>query len=244
MSEGPWVRPAPPGDSGPGPRARRVDQLSQETRVLSKVPRGRPAVPGHAGLCPRARGFDQLSQANRAWVRGPSGWTSCPGHLGPVPEGARCRPTLPCYSGSGLRSHGRPAVSADSGPCPMSRWVDQLSRATCALVRMTAVSTRRPGRVGPLPEGPRGGPALPGNRDCTRGLVGMSRCHGRLGLVSEVPRGRPDVPGNSVPGPRACGVDQLSWAPGPSPKALGVNQLSPANRAHAQGPAWSTSCPG
>ena len=62
-SEGPWGRPAFPGDSGSGPMARRVDKLSQVTRALvpgpkvsiscpgrlrpgSEVLRGRPALQG------------------------------------------------------------------------------------------------------------------------------------------------------------------------------------------------------
>ena len=62
-SDGPWGRPAFPADSGSGPKARRVDKLSQVTRALvpgptvstscpgrlrpgSEVLRGRPALQG------------------------------------------------------------------------------------------------------------------------------------------------------------------------------------------------------
>ena len=73
----------------------------------------------------------------------------------------------------------RPDVPADLGPCSSACGVDQLSqvtpvrvrvpvvnqlsRATQTLVRRTALSNRRPGRLGPVSVGPWGRPSLLGN---------------------------------------------------------------------------------
>ncbi len=95
-----------PGDTGPGPRARIVDQLSRTTRVLVRGPtvdqlsrvtrawvRG-PSVSTscsrNSGLCPSARGVDLVSWATRAHAQGPTGSTICPGQLRPGSEGPRC----------------------------------------------------------------------------------------------------------------------------------------------------------
>ena len=133
-SEGPRGRPAIPGDSGPCPRSRDVDQHSWATLarvrgtvgstrcpgqlgLLSEVPRGPPALPGDWHSGPRARGIDQLSQSS-----------------GPCSEGPRGRPALPGDSHSSPRAHGvhqhfratralvdgpqcRPPLPGDSGPC-------------------------------------------------------------------------------------------------------------------------------
>mgnify|MGYP001298781502 CR=1 FL=1 len=58
---------------------------------------------------------------------------------------------------------GRPTVSRYSGPCLMASGVHQVSRATLALVGRTAGSTMCPGQLGPMSEGPQGGPAVSGN---------------------------------------------------------------------------------
>ena len=49
-----------------------------------------------------------------------------------------------------------------------------------ALVRRTAVSTWRPGQIGPMPEGPRRGPAFPGNSGLCPSLAVLTRCPRRL----------------------------------------------------------------
>ena len=72
-SDGPPCRPAVPGDSGKGPKARAVDQLSQATRAR---------VPGSAGStrCPgrtRARMARRVGRPHRPSDPGPC----CPGHL-------------------------------------------------------------------------------------------------------------------------------------------------------------------
>lgn len=69
----------------------------------------------------------------------------------------------------------------------MASKVHQVSRAPRALVGRTAVLTRCPGKLGRVNEGPRGGTALLGTRDSTRGLAGSTSCPGRLALVSEGP---------------------------------------------------------
>ena len=60
-SEVPRVRPALPGDSGPGPSAQGVDSCL-----------------GDSGPCPRSHRVDQLYRATRARVRCPVVSTSCP----------------------------------------------------------------------------------------------------------------------------------------------------------------------
>ena len=114
MPEGHQGPPVVPGDLGPGPKHRRVDQLSRAIRALaqgpvvstshpgqlrsgSEGPRGRPDVPGDSAPGPRALNVNQIFRA-----------------LGPGSEGPRGRPTVP----------------RNSGPCPKARVFEQLSRAT------------------------------------------------------------------------------------------------------------------
>ena len=162
-----WGRPAVPGDSGPGPRARRVDHLSRVTRARVRVPAVLTSSPGSLGtwlegprvdppfgqlrpvpegprfqpasgatldcargaavsnsgsrqfaLGPRAPGVDQRSQGTLVWLRGPAGSTNTPGPHALASKGLR----------------GQPAVPGDSGPCPMSSRVHQVSRVTRAWV--------------------------------------------------------------------------------------------------------------
>ena len=89
------------------------------------------------------------------------------------------------------------------------------------------VSNRRPGQLGPVSEGPRGQPAVPGDSRlgpsacgvdqqsrATRALVGGTAVSTRppwhLGPMPEDLRGRPAVPGDSGLIPRAHGFDQMS----------------------------------
>ena len=82
--------------------------------------------------------------------------------------------------------------------------------------------------------------------------AGSASCHGRLRPLCEGPRRRPAVLGDLGPGPRSCGVDQLSRgialpSEGPrdppalpgdsrsSPSARGVDQHSWATRARVRG---------
>ena len=128
-SEGSRCLTAAPGDSGPGLKARRVDQMSWVTRVRfqgpamftsrpgrlgpgSECPQCRPALPGDSGQGPRACGS-----------------TSCLGRVRPVSEGPR----------------GRPEVPGDSCPGPRACRVDQLSRLYQARVGGPEVSTNSPG---------------------------------------------------------------------------------------------------
>ena len=154
--------------------------VTTSPRGLGPVPKGPwgpPAVPGHSRLGPKALGVDELPQETPARLRVPAVSPSCPGDLGAIPEGLRSPPVVPGASdrtrGPGCRravlddprmgpgTRGQPAVPGDVGWSPMSRGVDQLSRATRALFGGTAVSTSCPGRLGPRPEGPLCPPAVP-----------------------------------------------------------------------------------
>ena len=77
-SEGPRGRPAVQGDSGPGPKAGGVNQLSLAPRVLF-----------------RGLGVNQLSRMSWAFFRGPKESTSCPWRLGPESKGPWCQPSVP-----------------------------------------------------------------------------------------------------------------------------------------------------
>ena len=116
-SEGPRGRPAVQGDSGPGPKAGGVNQLSLAPRVLF-----------------RGLGVNQLSRMSWAFFRGPTGSTSCPWRLGLSPK-ALVSTICPGPHALGTDSTwSRPAVQGDSRPCPMSRSTDQHSGATRARV--------------------------------------------------------------------------------------------------------------
>ena len=166
----------------PGSRARvrgpeRSTDCPMGIEPLPKGPWGPPAVPGHSRLGPKALGVDELPQETPARLRVPAVSPSCPGDLGAIPEGLRSPPVVPGDwdrpRGPGCRravlgdprvcpgTRGQPSIPGDLGWSPMSRGVDQLSRATRALFGGTAVSTSCPGRLGPRPEGPLCPPAVP-----------------------------------------------------------------------------------
>ena len=130
---------------------------------------------------------------------------------------------------------GRPAVPGDSGPCPKSCSVDQISRANHARVQGPRDRSDIPGDLAPC-QRCRGVDQLSWmTRACVRvlkvstscpGLLqyslrarGVTSCPGRLGPVSEVPHGRPPLPGDS----------------GPCPKSRRVYKISRANQAIVQG---------
>ena len=156
VSEGPRVRPAVPGDSGPGTRAHRVDRPSRANRARVRGPvgstscsgelgpgseelRSRPAFPRDTGPFPRACVVDQLSRETRDLVGRPAVSTSLPGRLRPLTR---------------------------------DRGVHQLSRAT-RTVTEARVSNSCPGRLAHVSEGPRGQPAFPGVSCPGRGIAGM-----------------------------------------------------------------------
>ena len=152
VSECPWFQPALAGESRSGPMARGVDQLTRATHTRSDGLQGGQAVPGNTGPPPSAHGVDQLFWATWARVRGHAGSTSCLMRLALGPDGPRGLPAVPGDLGLGPKARSRPAVPGDLGPCPMSRWVDQQSHATGALVGRTAVSTRHPWQLGHVPK--------------------------------------------------------------------------------------------
>eukprot|EP00108_Taenia_solium_P011553 TsM_000107200 transcript=TsM_000107200 gene=TsM_000107200 len=180
MPDVPRGRPDAPGDSGPYPRARGVDQLSRATPALVQRPegstsspratrasfRGTPVSTIGTGLfvpCPRVRGVDHISRATRFGSEGP-----------------RCRP----------------APLGDSGPGQRAHSVDQLSCATWARVRVPSASTRGPmargvdqlsGATGAIPDGPRGLRALPGDSGLCQGPAVSNCSPGHLTLASEGP---------------------------------------------------------
>ena len=167
MSNGLRYRSAVPGDSDPCPRSRCVDQLSLTTRtsvrvleisticpwlltIRSEGPwcgpavweiRARVLVPMRSiavtdDSCPglRDRRFNPLCWTSCTWVRVLAVSTSSPGRLVPTSEGLQVRPEF----------------LGDSGPCPSTRGVDQLSRVTRARFQSPAVLTCFPGHIGPL----------------------------------------------------------------------------------------------
>ena len=123
------------------------------------------------------------------------------------------------------------------------------------------VSNRRPGQLGPVSEGPRGQPAVPGDSRlgpsacgvdqqsrATRALVGgtsvSTGCPGGLGPASEGPPGRPAVQVDSGPSLKARVVDQLSQALGPVSEGTWVRPGVPGDRTRVRRPVGSTICPG
>ena len=257
----PWCRPAVPGNSTQARRPAASTSCPGRLGPVSEGPRVRPAIPGHSRWGPCSRGVDQQSRATRACVRGPVRSTRCLWPFGPGTEGPRDRPADPRDLGPCPRSCGRPSVPGDSGPCPMSRWVDQLSWGSRAHVRGPAgsttfpgdsgwsrgpaVSSKSPGRLGPVSDILQGRPAVPGDlgpgrtergveqasratRANVREPTGSNSCPGRLGPIPEASRCRPDVPGDWRFGPKARGVDQLSWL----------------TWVRLRGPAGSKGCPG
>ena len=123
----------------------------------------------------------------------------------------------------------RPDVLGDLGPdsSPQSpgtagqqRGLSQMSRTPRAQVRTPAVLKSCPGQLGPCSNGPRCGPALPGDSasgTMARAVDQLSRTT-RSGLCG--PGGRPALPGHTASGLMARGFFQLSrmtcaWLRGP-----------------------------
>ena len=159
------------------------------------------------------RRVDQLSGAIRACAQGPAVSTNHPGQLRSRSDDPRVRPAVLGDAALGLRVldvdqtfralgpwseglRGRPTVPHDSGPCPMARVFDQLSRANRPRVRWHAWSTSSPRDSAQLP-----------------GLAGSTISSEPFVLWSECQGGRPAIPGDSNPGPRACGVGRLFEGP-------------------------------
>ena len=227
-------------------------------------------IPSDSGPGRTYHGVDQASRATRTRARGPAWWTSCPGQHGTVPKASQGRPAVlgdwdpgRTYRGvdqSALPTRacsecpqGRPALPGDSGPGPRARGVDQVSWATQALVGRTAVVTRCPRGLGPVPEGPQSGPDVPGNTGLypsPHGVDQLSRVTGALVRRTAVSTRFPWRLGHV---PSALGVDSSPWqsrprsegprgrldVPGDSgrcPRARGVDQLSRVTRVRVRGP--------
>ena len=134
-SEGPGCRPLPPGESGlglvlAGPpdllgdsrsrlRSRAVEQHSLATRAPFRRPAGLTSSPGRSGLGPMACRVNQRSQSSRSRFQLLAGSTTCLVGAGAVFQSLWCRKALPGVS----------------GPCLMTRDVNQLYRTTCAQVQ-------------------------------------------------------------------------------------------------------------
>ena len=183
-----------------------MEELSRPTRSLvradtgstsypsavaqaSGLTRGRSAVPGASDPGPKSCGDDQLSRPTLP------GFELTRGHpvsrANAVPGPRNCgvhqlsRPTL---SWSELTRAG-PAVQADLDPGPRGCGVDQLSCPTPSRVRAYTGSTSCPGRIGPVPVGPKYRPTVPVDSRVTRARdrdsAGSTRSPGRFGLMSD-----------------------------------------------------------
>ena len=184
-------------------------------------------------MVPRGR---PAPPGTQAWVRVTAVTTSSHGRLGTLSEG----------------SWHQPAFLGDSGQCPRTHGVDQLSQATMERARDVVVSNSCPGRLVLGPRNP-GSTTLQGDsasdpsargvdqlsratRNCTQGLAWSSRYPRQLRHVSERPRCRPALPGDSgtcaeCPWCRSA----LLGDPEPGRRACGVDQLSPASRSCVRG---------
>ena len=162
----PCGRPDMPDKSGMYPRPSRVEQISRATPAQFRWPRG--------WLAP---------QGDSARVRGPAVSTSTPGRIALASHGPQRRPALPGDWGPGPKASGsitcpvRFAVISQgpsghqappgySHPCPRARMVIQIYWVTRAWVQGPAVSTSCSWPLGPISNGPRFRPALPGE-SCT-----------------------------------------------------------------------------
>ena len=206
MPDVPRGRPDAPGDSGPYPRARGVDQLSRATPALVQRPEASTSSP----RAPRAR-----FRGTPVSTIGTGLFVPCPrvrvsttslGRLGPGPRArgvdqllwaipARVRghtvsTSCPARRGPGSECpRRRPGVPCDSDPGPRALGVHQHSRETCARVRWPEVSTSSPGRLGPYPMA-RGVFELSRvTRDCAKG----PRCRTALPGISRLPLRAPGV---------------------------------------------------
>ena len=166
-------RPAHPGDSESCPMARGVDHLSQGTRSRIRWSAGSTICPRLLWLgygCQRCRVH---SQATRTHVQKPARSTISPVRLGPWADGPRCRPAVPFFS----------------RPAPITREVDQLSRATRTLLRRPAVYTSTPGRLTHRSMALIVDQLSRDSRAHAWGPAGSTRCPGRPGAVFQWLRG-------------------------------------------------------
>ena len=170
---GPAVSTSCPGRLKSGSRARGFTSWPGRHVPGSEIPWVRPAILGDSGLGQTSRDVDQLSQTIRNWVRGTAVLTRCPGDSGPGP--------VPTVS---ISSPGR------IGLCRWAHGVDQLSRATCARVRVPAGSTRSPWPLGPLSKCPRGRLAVPGDSGPGPRDRGVDKLSWVTRAGPECPRGR------------------------------------------------------
>ena len=188
MSEGLRCQIGVLGESGPGPSALGVDQLSPEPHGWVRGPTGSTSCPGPLGPgseCPRVR--PALPGQSHSGPRA-HGSTSCPPRLGPRSEEPR----------------GRPAVLGDMGPCQRACGVDQPSRASQARAQGPVMFTSTPrgfglcprdrvsnscrGRLAQVSEGPRGNQRSQATQSGARGPAVSTNSPGRFGFKSEVPR--------------------------------------------------------
>ena len=268
----------PSREIGFGSDGRGVDQLTGGLMPASYRPWGRPAVPGDSGQCARACNDHHPSWATYAGVRGPAGLTSCSWRLGMGSVVSWVRPAHPGDSGTCPRATMSTSCPGSLGPLSQSPCCRPAVLDDSPSGLVPAALTYGPGRLGlgsvVLPH-PR---ALPGDsrpaliasgveqfslatRARVRFPAGSASCHGRLRPLCEGPRRRPAVLGDLGPGPRSCGVHQLSrglalpsegpWCPpvvpGAScsgPWACGFDQHSRAPRARVRVPAGLISTPG
>ena len=195
---------------------------------LSIDPLGRPSVPSESSPGQSARGVNQLSWATRGQFREPAVLTTSPRCLAIGCESSRCRPSLPGDSGPCPRSRRIDQVSRatrDQVPVPKlstscpgrlepgseGPWCRTVVPRDSRPVRGPARLTNTPGRLEIRCEELRGRTVL-GNSGRARCPAGPTRDPGPPRPGFQCPRLRPPVPGDWGRGPRACGVDQLSWA--------------------------------
>ena len=180
MPVGTWCRPGVPGDLCLGPSACGVHQQSSATWALvqvcagltsfpgrlgpwSKGPRCRPAFAGNSVPCPRVHMVDQISQAPGPVSEGPWGRPAVLGDSCSLPKPADTTSSPWCLGPMPEVPRGRLALPGVSGQFPSARRVHQQSRSTRSCVQGPAVSTRCPGLLSLLSDGPRCPPALPGD---------------------------------------------------------------------------------
>ena len=187
-----------PGDKGPGLISHGVDSCKGQLVSGSEGLQFRPALINDSHLGPSSRGVDQHFRTTHSRVQGPAVSTTSPGRLGPV---SKCL-------------QGRSAVPGYKGLCPFACGVYPHSWVNHVHVRGPTMSTRYLWPLGTGSEGPQVDQVSWVTRAHAQGPAGSNRCPGRLRPSSEVLHVRPAVPGHSRLGPRASGIDPLSWATG------------------------------
>ena len=162
-SEGPWGRPAVPGDSSQVPRACGFDHLTRVTHALIPGLTGSTSyhrvINMSQGLLPDSDGLRGRPAllATCAYVQEPAGLTSSHGPLGPGTEGLRVLPALPHVSCSRPIACGVKYLYRVTRTCATAQLalVSELSRETSACFRGPAVSSSYHRLLGPGSEGPR-----------------------------------------------------------------------------------------